>query len=145
MNNEASANQKVVNGRFEIEVEPNAISAIKIDGVNPLVVFQHRMYHHDDASAMDLLLLKEVNGKAMVLDFGEGLRTFYLYLHDDDQKVRQVELRYKLGKKKYAVTDKDYPFEFTVDLPETSPEGFAIRVTDRSGKVISENIGLRAE
>lgn len=145
-NGEASTNGKVVNGNFQIEVEPNAITAIKIDGVSPSVKFQDRMQQIDDVPPMGIISLESVNGKAMVLDFGEGLRSFYIYLHDDDQKINKAELHYQLKKKKYVVTDEDYPFEFTLDLPAKSQElEFSIQVKNRSGKVISENISLHAE
>lgn len=147
LNNEPSENRRFVNGEFQIEVGPHSISALKIEGVEPLVLFQDQMFQtKNDVVNPGLISLRKVNGKAMMLDFGQDLRTFYVYLHSDDQKVTEASLTYSINQKKYDLTDKDYPFEFTIALPEKEEKlKFSIQVTDRAGKVTAEDIQLHVE
>ena len=130
-----------MNGKFEIEVAPHSISAIKLEGLTPLIKFQVRIFKSEDRQTPGLVSLEKINGKAMILDFGKQLRTMYVYLRDDDQKVRKAVLEYTLNGKRLTLSDDRYPFEFTIPFPEKSRKPkFVISVTDRKGKVTTENI-----
>lgn len=144
--NKVSGKQSVVNGKFSIQVEPNSISAIKIEGLKPDVDFQNLLHEKKSSVAPGVISLKAGDAKAMVLDFGNDLRTFYVYLQDDDLTVQHVRLQYRIKGKDYSVVDNDYPFEFTVPLPESSHDmKFTIHVTGRDGKVVTEDIPLQLE
>jgi hypothetical protein len=53
-------------------------------------------------------------------------------------------LQYTLDGKEHSLVDKDYPFEFTVHLPEKLKDAaFKIQVTDVVGNVTTENIPLQ--
>ena len=120
---------------------PHSISAIKIEGLTPLIQFQDRIFKSEDRQTPGLVSLEKVNGKAMILDFGKQLRTMYVYLRDDDQKVRKAVLEYTMNDKRLTLSDARYPFEFTIPFPEKSRKPkFVISVTDRKGKVTTENI-----
>lgn len=136
--------KSVVNGKFQITVKPNSISAVKIEGLNPEVNFRFELPGNKSGVAPGLISLKAGNGKAMVLDFGDGLRTFYLYLQDDDRAVREAQLQYRLEGKEYILNDRHYPFEFTVPLSSDLKEmKFSIQVTRSDGEVVTEDIPLR--
>jgi hypothetical protein len=146
MSNEAEKKIPFVNGKFQIEVDPNAISAIKIEGLTPMVHFQDHIYKAADGPAPGLVYLEKVNGKAIALDFGKGLRTLYVYLHNDDQTVQKAVLHSIRSNKRQSRSDTEYPFEFTVPLPERGAETeFAIEVTDNKGRVTKESIPLNWE
>ena len=142
--NESRTGEPFVNGKFQVEVAPNSISAIKIEGLNPKISFQDQIYKAKNGPAPGLVSLENVNGKAMILDFGTGLRTLYLYLHDDDQKVQKVVIHYTRGDKRQTFSDTVYPFEFTIPLAEGSEERkLSIEVTDPKGQVRTESIPLQ--
>jgi hypothetical protein len=141
-----TAGRRFVNGEFEVRVNPQGITAIKIPGLKPSIDFQNQVYGDKGAASPGLFSLAEVNGKAMVLDFGSGLKTFYAYLRDDDQKISEARLTYTIGGKESSITDNLYPYEFTVSLPDQSDSAeFLIRAVDKKGTVREDRITLKTD
>ena len=146
INNGAPGKRRFVNGKFGIEVAPHSISAVKIAGLSAPIKFQDRIFKSEERQTPGLISLEKVNGKAMILDFGKQLRTIYVYLRDDDQKVQKAVLEYTMNNKRVTLSDARYPFEFTIPFPEKSGKPkFVISVTDRKGKVTRENILFHQE
>jgi hypothetical protein len=142
-NAESSGERRFVNGDFEVQVSGNGITAIKIQGVKPSVDFQNQVYTDRSIPSPGLMTLENVNGKAMVLDFGSKLRTLYVYLHDDDQKVSAARLIYRSGGKERVVSDTRYPYEFTVSLPDNMRDAeFLLQVVDHAGVIRKDQITL---
>lgn len=144
-NEEATVSPDVANGQFDIEVSPGSITAICIQGLHPEVKFQDKLFGRNAHSNSKLVQLKAGEARAMILDFGKDLRTLYLYLQEDDNKVREASLEYRLNGKKQVIKDSTYPFEFTVRMEEKkSYSKFVLRVTGKEG-VVSEKVLLTKE
>lgn len=143
VNNQRDRNQTVTDGKFSVQVRPTGITAVKIEGINPETDFQKKFYAHQQGSAQGLRSLKEGKAKAMVIDFGKGLRTLYVYLQEDDRVVKNSTLEYTLAGKPYTVTDNHYPFEFTVRLPEGPGDmKCRLRVTHTNKTVAVEDFAI---
>lgn len=146
IDNKPDGTTEVVKGKFQIQVNPGSISAIRIEGMNPKTAFQERFYQARKRPATGLISLKAGNAKAMILDFGDQVRNFYLFLRDDDRLVRKASLTYFLSGQRYHTIDDNYPFEFTVPIPEeTADVKFTLEVTGTDGNVKAENIPVALE
>lgn len=144
IDNKPSRNESVINGNFSVTVNGNGITAVKFKDLNPDIQFQNRFLKNTSGSSPGLMEIKAGNSKAMVLDFGNNLRTFYLYLQQDDRLVKSTSLRYNLNGSDHTLTDSDFPFEFTVRLPEKITDvTFQLRVTAADGSSTAEEIPLQ--
>jgi hypothetical protein len=52
----------------------------------------------------------------MVVDFGDELRSAYIYLEADSTVYKSVTLKWKVGEKSGSIEDGKYPFEWTLPL-----------------------------
>jgi len=125
---------------FKIEIEPNGFLAMRIDSVLAHVTFQDKLNAYPDMPAIPMLESEFGQCRAMVFQIGAYAKRAFIYLRDDDSKIRSVNLRYKdpSGKEKVLAVDH-YPFEFTVDLPISSPlPVFYLSGVDSKGNRIEE-------
>ena len=115
----AGTGGQLVDGRLRVSVAPMGLTAIVIDGLHVEPRFQQKLLAAapEQAWRHDYVQLDWGGARAMVLNFGPGARTAYIYLQADDSTYREVTLEYELNGQRQTVTDREYPFEFTVSLP----------------------------
>ncbi|ALJ06736.1 hypothetical protein APS56_04790 [Pseudalgibacter alginicilyticus] len=122
-------------GSFDVEVSPNGITAVVIDGVHLKKGFQESILAHDEKIDNSYKVLDFGNTKAMIFNLGNYAKRAYIYLQDDDSKWSSVSLTYKNDKgAEKTIIDQDYPYEFTIPLENTGLE-FMISGNDLDGKV----------
>ena len=110
--------QNLTNHKFSITVPASGITTIKIDGMQPQVVFQDQLLTQLSTVKNDEANLDLGGAKAFSFRFGTIAKA-YVYLQDDDSKFNQVNMTYVLKDgKPIILKDDTYPFEFTVDLPK---------------------------
>jgi hypothetical protein len=122
---------------LQVEVAPHGISVVKISGVTPRVGFSDALFGKATAIPNDYLEIEVGNARAMLIGLGDYGRRAYIYLRDDDSKIREATLRYKdAAGIEQTVTDGDFPYEFTVNLPEGATGlRFSLQTRDRAGRV----------
>jgi len=110
-------------GSFDVEVSPDGITAIVIDGVELKKGFQQSVLASTKEIKNSYKELAFGNTRAMVFNLGEYAQSAYIYLQDDDSVWSRVSLTYKDadgGEK--TISDQDYPFEFTIPLDRSKLE-----------------------
>lgn len=122
--NRRSGECTVTDGEVEVEVAPEGIMALVIRDIEVPVRFQRRMTDPDEGSwRNDYYQSAFGRSKALVLDLGRDLKTVFVYLQDDDSLFRETSLTYRVdGGRFRTLSDKSYPFEFTVPLRPESRE-----------------------
>lgn len=124
---------------FTVTVPANGIAAVSLQNVTPQLSFQHLLLKHTPDNSKDYAKLSTGNAHAMLFKLGGYGRRLYVYLEDDDTKVRQATLHY--GNE--SITDNTYPFEFTVPLKDGQRIRCWLSLTDINGKTTqSEKVTL---
>lgn len=122
-------------GSFDVEVSPNGITAMVIDGVNLKKGFQQSIFANTEKINNSYKELAFGNTKAMIFNLGNYTKRAYIYLQDDDSKWSSVSLTYKDDKgAENTILDQDYPYEFTIPLEKTKLE-FMVKGKSHHGKV----------
>ncbi len=111
---------KMEAGAFSIEVPAEGMVAVLIKGLEITPRFQQKLQGSTNNMSWrtDYLEGKVGDSRFLMLNPGIDLQTAYFYLREDDNLWRSVEIEYEIddrGIKK--LTDRAYPFEFTIDLP----------------------------
>lgn len=116
-------------GRFPIEVSAKGQTAVIIEGLTVVPTFQQKLLASESSQAWekDYVEVGYGHARAMILNFGPAAKTAYVYLQEDDSKFKEVALQYTVEGKETVLTDKEYPFEFTVPVPQGANE-FAFKL-----------------
>jgi hypothetical protein len=117
-NNQAFENAGTTDGSFQLNIPAKGLTAVVLDGCKITPRFQEKMMGEtkNDAWKKGLVDLKEPAGRAMVLNLGKANRTAFIYLIDDATTYKEVSLVHDFGKGPVKVTDRAFPWEFTVPL-----------------------------
>lgn len=112
----------IKNGRGDITLSPKGITAICITGITPKVSF------HLPKKKSEPVALKNNGAKtlanchvdASILDFGPGKRWLYVFLRSKNGKpnLESVTLKTEFNDSAKQLTDQNFPFEFSVPLPD---------------------------
>lgn len=107
---------------FPVDIAPGGITALAIQGVALAPKFQTHREGPSEPWRTDSVQLGFGGAHAMILNFGPGLLSAYVYLQADGAQFRQVTLRYSTGGEWREMTDAAFPFEFTVPLAASDRE-----------------------
>lgn len=131
-------------GTFECTVEPGGIAAFVVEHVAPQVRFQHKILAHNKETGNDYGEIPTGNAKAMLFRLGDYARRLFLYLEDDDNRWRSVQLQYSVaGGETKSVRKDAYPFEFTVPLQQATAMQCWLLLEKQDGSTVtSEKITL---
>ncbi|HRJ72676.1 MAG TPA: hypothetical protein PLS03_10650, partial [Terrimicrobiaceae bacterium] len=133
----------VENGRASVRVPAGGITGLMIDGVEPQVAFQDRFgAETETAPALVPVTVQTGDARAMVLNFGPGLRNAFVYLRETDDTLASATLRYREGSAGpwKTVTDDKYPFEFSIPIPaDAGSFEFVLATTGIDGKVTNSD------
>jgi hypothetical protein len=144
--NEEVTKGKLEDGSMQFRISPNGIVAIAVDDIQIKPKFQQQVTQREKESveALSLIEIKDPKAKAMILDLGQGLKTAYIYLEEDDEVFSKVTLNYSVdGGRKVSLEDAAYPFEFTIPLETRSKVAFSLEGKKINGSYSkSENIEL---
>ncbi|MDF3076477.1 MAG: hypothetical protein K0S09_366 [Sphingobacteriaceae bacterium] len=133
--------QALASGMFNISVAPNGLTVVRIDQVLPQVMFQDKLLANISAVRKDMAEIDLGKAQAFIFRLGEVSKA-YVYLREDDSKFSDVTMIYKLKDgKSVQLNDKAYPFEFTVDLPETENAiTIQLLATKKNGEKVKSGI-----
>jgi hypothetical protein len=124
-------------GRMTVTVPPLGLTAVEIEGLVATPKFQDRLVgaRAADAWKKDHLELPFGGTHAMILNFGPAATTAYVYLQADESKFKEVTLTYTVAGRRATITDKAYPYEFTVPVPAGATAfDFEVRGVTPSGE-----------
>lgn len=136
MNNSKQDRKLLTEGAMTIDIAREGITSIVIEDLAIQPVFRQLVQKTPVGNQLgrQLQQLDFGNARAMILNIGKNLKTAYIYLKDDDEKFREVSLKYSIdGGSIYEIADKHYPFEFTVPLGDNSVIGFTLNGIRKNG------------
>lgn len=58
------------------------------------------------------------NDRAVVMNFGKGLSSVYVWMEADNARFRRVRLHYAVDGAWKSIDKRGYPYEYTVELPD---------------------------
>ena len=120
---------------LSVQVAANGIAAVRLNGVKMQNGFQQQILGAETSKATDYVHLPEGNANAMLLHLGNYDKRLYVYLEDDDNKVKTATLQYKIADgKTLLMEDKQYPFEFTIPLQNQSVIQFSLILNKTNGE-----------
>lgn len=127
---------------FKVEIAARGITALAISGVNPKPGFQTKIIGESPAWKKDYTTLGLGGGHAMVLNLGPELKSAYVYLEANGTELKQATLSYSTGGEWHQMTDRAFPFEFSVPLaPDAKQFQFKIEAITPSGAIQVSEIG----
>ena len=120
---------------LSVQVARNGITAIRLSGVDMQIGFQQQLLGARTSKTKDYIHLPQGNANAMLLHLGNYDKRLYVYLEDDDNKVKTATLQYQIADgKTFTLEDKQYPFEFTVPLQNQSNIQFSLTLNKTNGE-----------
>lgn len=136
LNSNQAEDVTVQNGTFNVTVPKAGAYALKIEGisVSPKLAPPEQGTTYGEQSTVTLPTAKG-NVHAMVLGFGEGTETVYIYADSTPAQIKELKVTYTMNGKTETVTDAKHPFEVT--LPYGKDFTFAAELTAADGSVIS--------
>lgn len=135
---------KFNNGAFDCTVAPGGIAVFVVENAVPVVQFQDKLLARSADAGNDYGVIAAGNAKAMLFRLGAYGRRLFLFLEDDDNRWRKVQLHYTEGAgKEMRLKDDTYPFEFTVPLQAAGSVQCWLSLEKRDGTIVtSEKITL---
>ncbi len=111
----------VNDGSFRVSVKAQGITAVEIEDVEIVPVFQSRILARTNVPGWspDYLEVPFGGARAMILPGVEHDRV-YLYLQSDDAEFRAITLHYEQSGSWNTIYDDVFPYEFTVPLDSAS-------------------------
>ena len=129
--------------RMDVEIAPQGITAFAIEGLALVPKFQQKMGGNSAAWKKDAATLELGGTHAMVLNFGTGLKSAYVYLQADASQLKRATLHYRIGGTWQQATDERFPFEFTVPLAQEDKRfEFRIEGVKPDGETVNSEVGI---
>ena len=128
------------NGTLTVTIPARGLTALVLDNCKIQTRFQQKLMEGTarEAWKSDLLDLDDPKGRAMILNLGPVTKRAFIYLVDDATTFGQVRLNYNLGKGMETLTDKAFPWEFTLPLDATVEKlEFCISGVNKQGQTIT--------
>ena len=128
-------------GEFRIRVAPNALTAVKIEGVHPRIGIQQQLLAIPDVWEKDYAASDDDRVRCMVLNTGAGNCRLYLYFTIDDTEYASATA--EINGKQHVSTL--YPYEFTIPI-DTDRLEIRTSARKRDGSVTEwENLTLEKQ
>jgi hypothetical protein len=125
-------------GTFTVSIPARGLTAVVLDNCKIQTRFQHKMMEGSAPGAWKrgLVDLDEPKGRAMILNLGPATTRAFIYLVDNATTFNEVSISYDLGKGQETITDKEFPWEFTLSLDAAVNQvSFSISGTDKKGQI----------
>lgn len=142
--NQASALATLEHGKITLLVAGHGITAMAFDELNPIPSFQSKVFDTNATSFGDQSYvsfndpgINQVNG--MMMTFGRGLSSVYIWLGADASTLAQATLCYRFsGGEWRQMTDDAFPYEFHVPM-RANDDGFKFYVQGKltNGQTVS--------
>lgn len=110
----------VKNGKARLSVKAKGVTAIILDGVEVKTQFQHKLRSDAPKWNVNHTSVGFYDDKAVVFDFGEGLKSVYIWNESENEDYVTTVLHYSIDGIENTITKTGYPYEYTVPLSDES-------------------------
>ncbi len=135
VNNVKSEPIVIENGTFNVYVPKEGVYALTIEGISiqpSLAPAEEGTLFGEQSSNIQPTAIGNV--RSMVLGFGEGTETVYIYADSTTAQVKEMEVTYTVNGETKTEKDVKHPFEFT--LPYGDDFSFSAKLTGANGNVV---------
>ena len=116
--NKPAGNAVVENGRITLNLSPEGITAIAVEGVEVKTSFQWKLLADNGKWSRNYTSTGFCNDRAVLFDFGPSLRSVYVWNEADNSRFVSTRLHYAIDGV-WASEDKaGYPYEYTIAVPD---------------------------
>jgi len=142
--NKPAGTVEIADGEITVDLSPEGITALAIEGVNIQPVFQKKILSQGDkAWSVDHAATGFENDRAVLFNFGDNLLSAYVWMEADSRKYPSATLEYAIDGKWSSVTKTGYPYDFTIDLPDhASRFEYRFVAVTPSGEKVTSGTGL---
>ena len=111
---------KVRNGRIRLRLAPKGITAVLVKGAHPSAPFQERIGGNTVPKwTVNHCSTGFHRDRAVLMDFGEGLCSVYVWNEADNTVFSRVLLHCSVdGGPERIIEKRGYPYEYTVEIPD---------------------------
>lgn len=136
---------KVKDGAITLDVSGQGITAIAIEGVDVKPSFQDRVGKSADKWTVNYTSAGFYKDRAVLFDFGPGLKSIYVWNESDNNAFASTTLHYALDGNWKTLSKKGYPYEFTIPISDEigSFEYYFEATTPSGTTLLSEKASLR--
>lgn len=136
---------KVKNGEITLDVSGKGITAIVIEGVDVKPSFQNRVGRSNRKWAVNYTSSGFYKDRAVLFDFGEGLKSIYVWNESDNSAFVSTTLHYAVDGKWESLSKQGYPYEFTIPISDENScfDYYFEAITPSGIKVRSELASLK--
>lgn len=128
----------LADGKVTVTVPAGGQVALRIDGLRAKTSIDRAGLEKPGTPVRnDSAELAAGDARAYLLDFGSFGRRGYVYLRDDDRKVKSATLRYRDGAGWKSLTDAAFPFEFSVPRKHGQSLRFTLSVDAVGGGTVT--------
>lgn len=131
-------------GELRLPLSAKGITAAAIEGVDVRPRFLPRFKAPTPVWARNHTSAGFENDRAVLMNFGQGLSSVYVWMEADNKRFRRVKLCYAVDGEWKESAKTGYPYEYTVEIPDEAstfeyyftaerPDG--VRVNSRRGKL----------
>ena len=121
--NRESGSAAVSGGEITLPLKAKGITAVAIDGVDVKTRFQDKLQKGGGKWEKNFTSTGFENDRAVLFDFGQGLKSVYVWNEADNSVFSRVSLHYSIdGGPEMTLEKSGYPYEFTVEIPDGSRE-----------------------
>ena len=135
------------NGEIKLPLSGKGITAIAIEQVEVRPHFQAKFEISTSVWAKNYTSVDFENDRAVLMNFGKDLSSVYVWMEADNKRFRHVTLCYAIDGVWKEMQKTGYPYEYTVEIPDTAnsfeyyfkaerPDG--VWVNSRHGKLFSK-------
>lgn len=138
-NNVASADASISGNQLSVSVPQNGFVAVEIANAVTHNVLQDSMLKNNEIWQKDFIKMTDIPGSGMMLNFGKGNSSAYVFCSAPKDTYQSVKIQYQLdGGSIVELTDNAYPFEFSIPvLAETQKVGYKLVATSSTAKLES--------
>lgn len=142
--NKYSGEKQLIDGNMILQIAPMGITVVAIEKMTIQPAFQNSIIENRQNihNGIHFQSMDFGNGRAMILDMGQGRKSAFIYLEEDDETFSKVIMNYSVdGGPNLSLVDVAYPFEFTIPLEKSSRFSFFMEgkridgANLRSGKI----------
>ena len=118
--NERAGEVVVKNCQVELDVKAKGITAIAIEGVDVKTPFLDKLVSGTKTWTKNYTSVGFENDRAVYMDFGDDLKSVYVWHEADDNRFKNTTLHYAIDGKWSTMYKEAFPFEFTVEIPQSA-------------------------
>lgn len=116
--NEPAGFTTLRNGELRLSLSGKGITAIAIEHVDVQPRFLPKFKARTSVWAQNYTSVDFENDRAVLMNFGRGLSSIYVWMEADNKRFHRVTLCYAVDGAWKELRKTGYPYEYTIEIPD---------------------------